>query len=114
MRGNIGKPGAGICPLRGHSNVQGNRTVGITEKPSPQFLANLQRVFAFTPPRIGHDAVKALQAMIDGESKALLCLGGNFAVAMPDSEPGFSGDAGAGSERAYWHQAESLASSGGQ
>ncbi|EOY3720331.1 TPA: FdhF/YdeP family oxidoreductase [Klebsiella michiganensis] len=90
MRGNIGKPGAGICPLRGHSNVQGNRTVGITEKPSPQFLANLQRVFGFTPPQEhGHDAVKALQAMIDGESKALLCLGGNFAVAMPDSERAF-------------------------
>lgn len=90
MRGNIGKPGAGICPLRGHSNVQGNRTVGITEKPSAQFLANLQRVFGFTPPQEhGHDAVKALQAMIDGESKALLCLGGNFAVAMPDHERAF-------------------------
>ena len=90
MRGNIGKPGAGICPLRGHSNVQGNRTVGITEKPSAQFLANLQRVCGFTPPQEhGHDAVKALQAMIDGESKALICLGGNFAVAMPDSERAF-------------------------
>ncbi|QCT21304.1 FdhF/YdeP family oxidoreductase [Jejubacter calystegiae] len=90
MRGNIGKPGAGICPLRGHSNVQGNRTVGITEKPGAEFLANLQRVFGFTPPqRHGHDAVKALQAMIDGEARALLCLGGNFAVAMPDSERAF-------------------------
>lgn len=90
MRGNIGKPGAGICPLRGHSNVQGNRTVGITEKPGAEFLANLQRVFGFTPPSgHGHDAVKALQAMIDGEARALICLGGNFAVAMPDSERAF-------------------------
>ncbi|WP_230351049.1 FdhF/YdeP family oxidoreductase [Lelliottia sp. WAP21] len=85
LRGNIGKPGAGICPLRGHSNVQGNRTVGITEKPSPAFLSRLEAVFGFTPPsRHGHDAVMATQAMIAGESKALICLGGNFAVAMPD------------------------------
>lgn len=90
MRGNIGKPGAGICPLRGHSNVQGNRTVGITEKPSASFLANLQKEFGFVPPQAhGHDAVKALEAMIAGKSKALLCLGGNFAVAMPDRQQAF-------------------------
>lgn len=90
MRGNIGKPGAGICPLRGHSNVQGNRTVGITEKPSASFLAKLQAEFGFEPPQEhGHDAVKALQAMIEGKSKVLLCLGGNFAVAMPDHERAF-------------------------
>ena len=90
MRGNIGKPGAGICPLRGHSNVQGNRTVGITEKPTAQFLGRLKDVFGFEPPaQHGHDAVAATQAMIDGRSKALLCLGGNFAVAMPDHERGF-------------------------
>jgi len=87
LRGNIGKPGAGICPLRGHSNVQGNRTVGITEKPSKEFLDDIERVFGFTPPHEhGHDAVKAAQAMIDGSAKALLCLGGNFAVAMPDPQ----------------------------
>ena len=87
LRGNIGKPGAGICPLRGHSNVQGNRTVGITEKPSEDFLARLDREFGFVAPRThGHDAVKAMQAMIDGSAKALICLGGNFAVAMPDPE----------------------------
>ena len=90
LRGNIGKPGAGICPLRGHSNVQGNRTVGITEKPSERFLDKLRDVFGFEPPRHhGNDAVKTLQAMVDGRSKALLCLGGNFAVAMPDPELAF-------------------------
>ncbi|BEO28202.1 oxidoreductase alpha (molybdopterin) subunit [Serratia marcescens] len=90
LRGNIGKPGAGICPLRGHSNVQGNRTVGITEKPSADFLTKLETVFGFTPPKAhGHDAVKCMQAMIDGTSKALICLGGNFAVALPDPEQSF-------------------------
>ncbi|WP_414159908.1 FdhF/YdeP family oxidoreductase [Pseudomonas sp. BNK-45] len=85
LRGNLGKPGAGICPLRGHSNVQGNRTVGITEKPTQAFLDKLQQTFGFTPPSAhGHDAVQAMQAMIDGRAKALLCLGGNFAVALPD------------------------------
>ena len=86
LRGNIGKAGAGICPLRGHSNVQGNRTVGITEKPSESFLKKMEDVFGFTLPRHhGRDAVRTMQAMIDGSSKALLCLGGNFAVALPDS-----------------------------
>ncbi|KLQ40490.1 CbbBc protein [Enterobacter cloacae subsp. dissolvens] len=90
LRGNIGKPGAGICPLRGHSNVQGNRTVGISEKPSPAFLSRLKEVFGFEPPsHHGHDAVQATQAMIDGRARALICLGGNFAVAMPDHENGF-------------------------
>ncbi|WP_368542094.1 FdhF/YdeP family oxidoreductase [Enterobacter soli] len=90
LRGNIGKPGAGICPLRGHSNVQGNRTVGITEKPTAAFLSRIKDVFGFTPPaKHGHDAVQATQAMIDGSAKALLALGGNFAVAMPDHENGF-------------------------
>ena len=85
MRGNFGKPGAGICPLRGHSNVQGNRTVGITEKPSEAFLARLDAQFGFQSPRAhGHDAVKAMQAMCDGSAKALICLGGNLAVALPD------------------------------
>ncbi|WP_321784065.1 FdhF/YdeP family oxidoreductase [Paraburkholderia sp. J94] len=90
MRGNFGKPGAGICPLRGHSNVQGNRTVGITEKPSKAFLKLIEDACGFTPPAgHGHDAVQAMQAMIDGTAKALLCLGGNFAVALPDSEQSF-------------------------
>ncbi|HEX7913298.1 MAG TPA: FdhF/YdeP family oxidoreductase [Paraburkholderia sp.] len=90
MRGNMGREGGGICPLRGHSNVQGNRTVGITEKPSAEFLAKIEEVFGFKPPaEHGHDAVAAMQAMVAGKSKALLCLGGNFAVALPDSEQCF-------------------------
>lgn len=90
LKGNIGKPGAGICPLRGHSNVQGNRTVGITEKPTAAFLEKLEQVFGFTPPyEHGHDSVQTMEAMIDGRARALLCLGGNFAVAMPDTEVSF-------------------------
>ena len=90
LRGNFGKPGAGICPLRGHSNVQGNRTVGITEKPSADFLQRIENTVGFKPPTgHGHDAVRAMQAMIDGSSKALICLGGNFAVALPDSGQSF-------------------------
>ncbi|WP_322045104.1 FdhF/YdeP family oxidoreductase [Paraburkholderia sp. J67] len=90
MRGNFGKPGAGICPLRGHSNVQGNRTVGITEKPSAAFLKLIEEACGFKPPAgHGHDAVQAMQAMIEGKARALLCLGGNFAVALPDSGRAF-------------------------
>ncbi|WP_354674019.1 FdhF/YdeP family oxidoreductase [Cupriavidus alkaliphilus] len=90
LRGNFGKPGAGICPLRGHSNVQGNRTVGITEKPSAEFLRRIAETFGFSPPAAhGHDAVRAMQAMIDGTARALFCLGGNFAVALPDPDQCF-------------------------
>jgi len=95
LRGNFGKPGAGICPLRGHSNVQGNRTVGITEKPSSAFLKLIEQTCGFTPPsEHGHDAVQAMQAMIEEKSKALICLGGNFAVALPDPEASFPAMAG--------------------
>ncbi|WP_241622639.1 FdhF/YdeP family oxidoreductase [Rosenbergiella australiborealis] len=87
MRGNFGKAGAGICPLRGHSNVQGNRTVGISEKPTERFLQALDQHFGINSPREhGHDAGAAMEAIIRGESKALICLGGNFAVALPDPE----------------------------
>lgn len=86
LRGNFGKPGAGICPLRGHSNVQGDRTVGITEKPTAAVLARIEQTFGFRPAAHGHDAVAAMQAIIDGRSKALICLGGNLAVALPDTE----------------------------
>jgi molybdopterin-dependent oxidoreductase alpha subunit len=87
LRGNIGRPGAGICPVRGHSNVQGDRTVGIDEKPSPAFLDQLGKVFGFTPPRAhGHNVVKAVQAMVDGDAKVFVGLGGNFVRAVPDRD----------------------------
>ncbi|HEY9348513.1 MAG TPA: FdhF/YdeP family oxidoreductase [Inquilinus sp.] len=92
LRGNIGRPGAGICPLRGHSNVQGDRTVGITEIPSKPFLDAIERVFGFDPPREkGHSAVESVQAIIEGRSKAIICLGGNLAVAMSDPDAVFAG-----------------------
>ena len=85
LRGNIGRPGAGICPLRGHSNVQGDRTVGVWEKPSEAFLAAMDRVFTFEAPRAhGHTVVEAIAAMERSEAKAFVGLGGNFAVAAPD------------------------------
>ena len=91
LRGNMGKPGAGICPLRGHSNVQGDRTVGITEKPAEAMLARLDAAFGITSPRAhGHDSVAALAAIAGGESRAFIGLGGNFTVAMPDPELGFA------------------------
>lgn len=87
MKGNIGKPGAGICPLRGHSNVQGDRTVGITEKPSAEFLDRLCERYGFTPPHApGHAAIASMQAICTGQARALICMGGNFALAMPDRE----------------------------
>ncbi len=86
MRGNIGKPGAGPCPVRGHSNVQGDRTMGIYEKPSPTFLDRLGAEFGFDPPRAdGFDTVAAIEAMGDGRGKVFFAMGGNFAAATPDS-----------------------------
>jgi formate dehydrogenase major subunit len=87
LRGNFGRPGAGICPVRGHSNVQGDRTVGIDEKPSAVLLQQIEKTFGFRPPqRHGHSVVDALQAMIDGKSKVFIGLGGNFVAATPDTE----------------------------
>ena len=86
-RGNIGKAGAGPCPVRGHSNVQGDRTMGIYEKPSPAFLDRLGAEFAFDPPRAhGFDTIDAIEAMRDGRGKVFFAMGGNFAAATPDSE----------------------------
>ncbi|MBB1059521.1 FdhF/YdeP family oxidoreductase [Marilutibacter spongiae] len=85
LRGNIGRQGAGIAPIRGHSNVQGDRTVGITEKPTPALQAAIRRTYGFEFPLThGHDAVAAIQAIRDGRSRALVCMGGNLAVAMSD------------------------------
>ncbi len=87
LQGNIGRPGAGVCPVRGHSNVQGDRTMGIYEKPSEHFLAALDREFAFTAPRAhGHDTVEAIRAMRDGSARIFMAMGGNFVSATPDTK----------------------------
>ncbi|KRB61137.1 CbbBc protein [Rhizobium sp. Root708] len=92
LRGNLGRQGAGIAPIRGHSNVQGDRTVGITEIPNKALLDGMERAFGFRPSgEKGHNAVEAIEAIIAGESKALICLGGNLAVAMSDPEATFPG-----------------------
>jgi len=86
LRGNIGRPGAGLCPVRGHSNVQGDRTMGINERPPVAFLDSLERRFQFQVPRTnGHNVVEAIHAMLEGRSKVFIGLGGNFAQATPDS-----------------------------
>jgi len=87
LRGSIGKPGAGTCPVRGHSNVQGDRTMGIWEKPKPEFLDKLQDRFGFEPPREhGYDTVAAIEAMAEGKAKFFFAMGGNFLSATPDTE----------------------------
>ncbi|GGY11100.1 formate dehydrogenase [Streptomyces minutiscleroticus] len=87
MRGNIGRPGAGVCPVRGHSNVQGDRTMGIWERMPDAFLDALAREFSFEPPREhGLDSVDSIRAMRDGRATFFLGLAGNFVRATPDSE----------------------------
>ena len=87
LRGSIGRPGAGACPVRGHSNVQGDRTMGIYEKPSDAFLDALGAEFGFDPPRAhGHDTVDAITAMQRGEVDVFVAMGGNFLMAAPDTE----------------------------
>jgi molybdopterin-dependent oxidoreductase alpha subunit len=86
LRGSIGKPGAGTCPVRGHSNVQGDRTVGITERPSAAFLDRLRDNFGFEPPRArGLDTVESIRAMSEGRAKVFFAMGGNFLSAAPDT-----------------------------
>ena len=86
LRGNIGRPGAGPCPVRGHSNVQGDRTMGIYEKPTQAFLDRLRDAVGFEPPREpGHDVVESIAAMERGEIDVFFALGGNFAMATPDT-----------------------------
>jgi len=86
LRGHIGRPGAGLCPVRGHSNVQGDRTVGINERPAAAFLDSLEQHFGLAMPRRhGHNVLAAIRAMRDGTAKAFIGLGGNFLRATPDT-----------------------------
>ncbi|MFF0726551.1 FdhF/YdeP family oxidoreductase [Streptomyces sp. NPDC004134] len=86
LGGHIGRPGAGVCPVRGHSNVQGDRTMGIFERPAPAFLDALQKEFGFDPPRHhGYDVVRAIRALRDGAAKVFFAVGGNFVSASPDT-----------------------------
>jgi len=87
LKGSIGKKGAGTCPVRGHSNVQGDRTMGIWEKLKPEFGEKLAKEFDFTPPtKTGYDVVGAIEAMYKKEAKVFLGMGGNFVSATPDTE----------------------------
>ncbi|MFT4167116.1 MAG: FdhF/YdeP family oxidoreductase [Microlunatus sp.] len=87
LQGNIGKRGAGLLPVRGHSNVQGDRTMGIWERPPKHFLDALQAEFGFDPPREhGYDTVDAIRALRDGKAKVFIGLGGNFVQAAPDTD----------------------------
>jgi molybdopterin-dependent oxidoreductase alpha subunit len=86
LKGSIGKPGAGTCPVRGHSNVQGDRTMGIYESPSPSFLEKLEENFHFAPPaKHGYDVVESIKAMHAGKGKVFFAMGGNFLSATPDT-----------------------------
>jgi molybdopterin-dependent oxidoreductase alpha subunit len=87
LGGHMGRPGAGVCPVRGHSNVQGDRTMGIWEKMPDSFLDKLAEVFAFDPPRKhGWDVVNSINALHKGEAKVFFAMGGNFLSATPDTE----------------------------
>jgi molybdopterin-dependent oxidoreductase alpha subunit len=87
LLGQIGKTGAGLCPVRGHSNVQGDRTMGIWERPLPNFLDALEQTFGFDPPRAdGHDVVHTVEALRDGKLKVFIAMGGNFVAATPDTD----------------------------
>ena len=86
LQGSIGRPGAGVCPVRGHSNVQGDRSMGIWEKPPPALLAGISREYGFEPPTAqGYDTVDAIRAMRDGTVDVMVSMGGNFVAATPDS-----------------------------
>lgn len=91
LKGNFGRPGAGISPIRGHSNVQGDRTVGIDERPSPAYLDRVRDVFGFEPPREhGHHTVESVEAMLKGTAKVFVGMGGNFVRAVPDTDLAYS------------------------
>ncbi|MDR7255621.1 formate dehydrogenase major subunit [Nocardioides sp. BE266] len=87
LQGNIGKPGAGVCPVRGHSNVQGDRTMGIWERVPDHFLDKVRDEFGFEPPREhGLDTVASIEALRDGKTRVFFAMGGNFVGAAPDTE----------------------------
>ena len=87
LKGSIGKSGAGTCPVRGHSNVQGDRTMGIWEKPPAFLLQNLKKTFGFDPPENhGYDVVESIKAMHEKRVKVFIAMGGNFISATPDTE----------------------------
>ena len=97
LRGNIGRPGAGAVPVRGHSNVQGDRTMGVTTRPGARFLENLHTEFGFAPPTLpGLDAVQSIKGMLDGSVRAFIGLGGNFGAAAPDSYRTYAAFSGLG------------------
>jgi molybdopterin-dependent oxidoreductase alpha subunit len=86
LKGSIGKPGAGTCPVRGHSNVQGDRTMGIFEKPPQTLLDSIERNFGFRPPaQHGYDVVESIKAMHEGKARVFIAMGGNFLSATPDT-----------------------------
>jgi molybdopterin-dependent oxidoreductase alpha subunit len=86
MKGSIGKPGAGTCPVRGHSNVQGDRTMGIAERPSKELLNKISENFGFTPPQEdGYSVIGAIKAMHEEKVKVFIGMGGNFLSAAPDT-----------------------------
>lgn len=86
LKGSIGKPGAGVCPVRGHSNVQGNRTMLIDEKPTDEQLDRLENFYGFKVPRKhGYDVVRAIKAIHQEKIKVMFCMGGNFLSATPDT-----------------------------
>ena len=87
MNGHVGRKGAGFCPVRGHSNVQGDRTVGIWEAPTESFLATMETGLGYELPREhGYDVVNTIQAMLDGQIDVFFCMGGNFLSATPDTD----------------------------
>ena len=110
LQGNIGKPGAGLCPVRGHSNVQGDRTMGIWERVPDHFLDAIRDEFGFDPPREhGHDTVGSIRALRDGKVRVFIGMGGNFVARRPRHRGHRGGDAQRRAHRARLHQAQPLA-----
>ena len=109
MRGNIGRPGAGVLPIRGHSNVQGQRTVGITEKPELVPNDKLKELYGFEPPeKKGLNCTEAAEAIIKGEVRAMVQLGGNLVRALPDHRPAAARVAPAAADGADRDQAQQV------